>query len=167
MQPHPPLYITSHYCLPSFHLPMASMKPPSKYHLSHLFLGFSILCFLCFNAVLAQTPIFACDIASNPALAGFGFCNTSLDVGSRVKDLVQKLTLEEKVGFLGNAAGAVSRLGIPSYQWWSEALHGVSYIGPGTKFSSLVPGATSFPQVLLTAASFNKSLFLTIGEVRS
>lgn len=100
-------------------------------------------------------------------MAGFGFCNTSLDVGSRVKDLVQKLTLEEKVGFLGNAAGAVSRLGIPSYQWWSEALHGVSYIGPGTKFSSLVPGATSFPQVLLTAASFNKSLFLTIGEVRS
>ncbi|XP_039125595.1 beta-xylosidase/alpha-L-arabinofuranosidase 2-like [Dioscorea cayenensis subsp. rotundata] len=167
MQPHPPLYITSHYCLPSFHLPMASMKPPSKSHLSHLFLGFSILCFLCFNAVLAQTPIFACDIASNPALAGFGFCNTSLDVGSRVKDLVQKLTLEEKVGFLGNAAGAVSRLGIPSYQWWSEALHGVSYIGPGTKFSSLVPGATSFPQVLLTAASFNKSLFLTIGEVVS
>ncbi|KAM0936384.1 putative xylan 1,4-beta-xylosidase [Dioscorea sansibarensis] len=166
MQPHPPLYITSH-CLPSFHLPMASMKPPSKSHLSHLFLGLSILCFLSFNAVSAQTPIFACDIASNPALAAFGFCNTSLDVGSRVKDLVQRLTLEEKVGFLVNKAGAVSRLGIPSYEWWSEALHGVSYVGPGTHFSSLVPGATSFPQVLLTAASFNTSLFQAIGKVVS
>ncbi|XP_039019433.1 beta-xylosidase/alpha-L-arabinofuranosidase 1-like [Hibiscus syriacus] len=66
-----------------------------------------------------------------------------------------------------NSAGNVSRLGIPRYEWWSEALHGVSYVGPGTKFSSLVPGATSFPQVILTAASFNVSLFETIGKVVS
>ncbi|KAJ6711411.1 SUGAR HYDROLASE-RELATED [Salix purpurea] len=46
-------------------------------------------------------------------------------------------------------------------------LHGVSYVGPGTRFSSVVAGATSFPQVILTAASFNTSLFEAIGKVVS
>lgn len=115
---------------------------------------------------MAQTPIFACDTASNPGLASFGFCNTSWGTAARVEDLVKRLTLDEKVGFLVDKATAVSRLGIPSYEWWSEALHGVSYVGPGTHFSSLVPGATSFPQVILTAASFNTTLFETIGKVR-
>ncbi|KAJ4824864.1 Endo-1,4-beta-xylanase 2 [Turnera subulata] len=119
--------------------------------------------------VLAQSsqPVFACDVASNPSLAGFGFCNTSLGVSDRVADLVGRLTLQEKILFLVNSAGSVSRLGIPKYEWWSEALHGVSYVGPGTHFSSLVPGATSFPQVILTAASFNASLFEAIGKVVS
>ncbi|XP_048439203.1 beta-xylosidase/alpha-L-arabinofuranosidase 2-like isoform X2 [Pyrus x bretschneideri] len=76
----------------------------------------------------------------------------SLGVDARVADLVKRLTLPEKIGFLVNSAGSVSRLGIPKYEWWSEALHGVSYVGPGTKFSSLVPGATSFPQVVSTEA---------------
>ncbi|KAJ0988348.1 hypothetical protein J5N97_006704 [Dioscorea zingiberensis] len=146
---------------------MASMRPPSKFDLFYLFLSLSILGILSFSGVSAQNPIFACDIASNPALAAFGFCNTSLDASARVKDLVTRLTLEEKVGFLVNKAGSVPSLGIPSYEWWSEALHGVSYVGPGTHFSSLVPGATSFPQVLLTAASFNTSLFEAIGKVVS
>ncbi|KAL0334461.1 UNVERIFIED_CONTAM: Beta-xylosidase/alpha-L-arabinofuranosidase 1 [Sesamum angustifolium] len=105
------------------------------------FLSFSILCviLLISRPVFAQTkPPFACDLSSNPGLKNFSFCDQSLDVKSRVADL-----------------------------WWSEALHGVSYVGPGTKFSSLVPGATSFPQVLLTAATFNESLFQIIGKVVS
>ncbi|KAA8536486.1 hypothetical protein F0562_028964 [Nyssa sinensis] len=118
--------------------------------------------------VFAQTPaVFACNVANNPALANFTFCDSSKAVAVRVDDLVKRLTLQEKIGFLVNAAGSVSRLGIPKYEWWSEALHGVSYVGPGTHFSSVVPGATSFPQVILTAASFNVSLFETIGKVVS
>ncbi|XP_072982163.1 beta-D-xylosidase 4-like [Typha latifolia] len=132
-----------------------------------LILELSLLSFLGSRCVLAQNPIFACDVASNPDLGSLGFCNTSLSVASRAEDLVKRLTLQEKVGFLVNKAAAVSRLGIPSYEWWSEALHGVSYVGPGTKFSPLVPGATSFPQVILTAASFNASLFKAIGKVVS
>ncbi|KAF2299679.1 hypothetical protein GH714_002360 [Hevea brasiliensis] len=132
--------------------------------------------FLCFSfyslnprvRVLAQSsPVFACDVVSNPSLASFGFCNTSLGFNDRVVDLVKRLTLQEKIGFLVNSAGSVSRLGIPKYEWWSEALHGVSYVGPGTHFSNVVPGATSFPQVILTAASFNASLFEAIGKVVS
>lgn len=131
--------------------------------------AFSVFFFLCFSSVsvLAQSPPFACDVTKNPDLAGFGFCNRSMGVSERVADLVKRLTLQEKIGFLVNAAGSVNRLGIPKYEWWSEALHGVSYVGPGTHFSSQVPGATSFPQPILTAASFNSSLFQAIGKVVS
>ncbi|PQQ17528.1 beta-xylosidase/alpha-L-arabinofuranosidase 2 [Prunus yedoensis var. nudiflora] len=120
------------------------------------------------NRVFAQSsPVFACDAASNASVSSFGFCDTSLAIDLRVADLVKRLTLQEKFGFLVNSAGSVSRLGIPKYEWWSEALHGVSNVGPGTKFSNVVPGATSFPQVILTAASFNASLFEAIGRVVS
>ncbi|KAJ1402269.1 Immunoglobulin-like fold [Sesbania bispinosa] len=135
-----------------------------------------LLCFVIFfttillscGGVWSQTsPIFACDVAKNPALAGYGFCNKSLHIDARVADLVSRLTLQEKIGNMVNSAVDVSRLGIPRYEWWSEALHGVSYIGPGTRFSTVVPGATSFPMPILIAASFNASLFETIGRVVS
>lgn len=118
------------------------------------------------NHVYGQTStVFACDVAKNSSLAGYGFCDKSLSVKERVLDLVKRLTLKEKIGNLGNSAVEVSRLGIPKYEWWSEALHGISNIGPGTHFSTLVPGATSFPMPILTAASFNTSLFQAIGSV--
>ncbi|WZZ91558.1 hypothetical protein YC2023_120137 [Brassica napus] len=98
---------------------------------------------------------------------GYGFCNTGLNAEARVTDLVGRLTLEEKIGFLVSKATGVSRLGIPDYNWWSEALHGVSDVGDGSSFKGPVPGATSFPQVILTAASFNVSLFQAIGKVVS
>ncbi|PIN13638.1 Non-reducing end alpha-L-arabinofuranosidase [Handroanthus impetiginosus] len=134
-----------------------------------IFLCFPLLFIisLSFRPVFAQKPVFACDVSNNPGLKNFTFCDPSLDVKSRVADLVGRLTLQEKIGWLVDAAQGVSRLGIPNYEWWSEALHGVSFVGPGTKFSSLVPGATSFPQVILTGATFNESLFEAIGKVVS
>lgn len=125
-----------------------------------------LLCFsLCyiFLCLGVSGQSFACGDGGNAS--SFGFCDKSLGADARVADLVKRLTLQEKITFLVNSAGSVSRLGIPKYEWWSEALHGVSYVGPGTKFSSLVPGATSFPQPILTAASFNNSLFEAIGRV--
>lgn len=131
------------------------------------FLAMVLLVAVCWGGnagVEAQTPVFACD-ASNATLASYGFCNRKASASARAKDLVSRLTLAEKVGFLVNKQPALGRLGIPAYEWWSEALHGVSYVGPGTRFSPLVPGATSFPQPILTAASFNVSLFRAIDEV--
>ncbi|CAN6478266.1 unnamed protein product [Victoria cruziana] len=118
-------------------------------------------------SALGQGPVFACDAGKNADTASFDFCDVSLGIDERAKDLVGRLTLEEKVGFLVNKAGSVSRLGIPAYEWWSEALHGVSYVGPGTHFSQLVPGATSFPMVILSAATFNASLWEEMGKVVS
>ncbi|XP_028230833.1 beta-xylosidase/alpha-L-arabinofuranosidase 2-like [Glycine soja] len=119
-----------------------------------------------FNTSVVRGQTFACDVGKSPAVAGYGFCDKSLGVEARVKDLVGRLTLQEKIGNLVNSAGDVSRLGIPRYEWWSEALHGVSNVGLGTRFSNVVPGATSFPMPILTAASFNTSLFEVIGRVR-
>ncbi|PWA65680.1 glycosyl hydrolase family protein [Artemisia annua] len=79
--------------------------------------------------------------------------------------MVTRLTLEEKIGYLVNNASSIQCLGIPGYNWWSEALHGVSNVGPATYFSNVVPAATSFPQVILTAASFNETLFKAIGKM--
>ena len=83
-----------------------------------------------------------------------------------MRDLIGRLTLQEKVKLLVNNAAGVPRLGMRGYEWWSEALHGVSNVGPGTKFGGAFPRATSFPQVISTAASFNSSLWEQIGRVR-
>ncbi|KAG9441258.1 hypothetical protein H6P81_017112 [Aristolochia fimbriata] len=97
----------------------------------------------------------------------FGFCDKSLSYEIRAKDLIDRMTLADKVLNLGDQAYGVERLGLPPYNWWSEALHGVSDVGHGTHFDQTVPGATSFPTVILTAASFNETLWKTIGQVVS
>eukprot|EP01018_Ginkgo_biloba_P015514 Gb_39728 [translate_table: standard] len=101
------------------------------------------------------------EYACNPRVVDvgkLGFCNTSMSYSERAKDLVGQLSLQEKVQQLVNGAAGVRRLGVPRYEWWSEALHGVSNTGPGVLFNATVPGATSFPQVILTAATFNSTL---------
>lgn len=120
--------------------------------------------FLFASVQSARSP-FACD-PKDGATKKLPFCQINLPIGDRVKDLIGRLTLQEKVKLLGNNAAAVPRLGIEGYEWWSEALHGVSNVGPGTKFGGEFPGATSFPQVITTAASFNASLWEEIGRVR-
>ena len=65
----------------------------------------------------------------------------------RVNDLISRMTLEEKVSQLTNAAAAVPRLGIPAYNWWNEGLHGVARAGV----------ATVFPQAIGMAATFDES----------
>ncbi|EEF47284.1 probable beta-D-xylosidase 2 [Ricinus communis] len=125
-----------------------------------LLLGFS------FRASKAALEPFACD-SKDGTTKNLPFCQVKLPIQDRVKDLIGRLTLAEKVGLLVNNAGAVSRLGIKGYEWWSEALHGVSNVGPGTKFGGSFPGATSFPQVITTAASFNSTLWEAIGRVVS
>ena len=68
----------------------------------------------------------------------------------RAADLVSRMTLEEKVAQLQNAAPAIPRLGVPAYDWWNEALHGVARAGP----------ATVFPQAIGLAATFDAKLML-------
>lgn len=150
---------------PKMNLAMALQNRVPKVSVFTLSFFFLLLSLSFCRSSGQSAKAFACDAESNPAVAGFGFCNSAVGFEERVADLVKRLTLPEKIGFLINNAGNVTRLGIPKYEWWSEALHGVSYVGPGTKFSNVVPGATSFPQVILTAASFNASLFEAIGKV--
>lgn len=99
----------------------------------------------------------------------FAYCDKSLPYEIRVKDLIDRMTLVEKSHQIGDNAVGVDRLGLPRYEWWSEALHGISNVGQGdskaTFFDEIVPGATSFPTVISLAASFNQSKWKTIGQV--
>ncbi|KAJ9175155.1 hypothetical protein P3X46_013734 [Hevea brasiliensis] len=115
---------------------------------------------------IAPQNNFACDKKS-PETSQYPFCNISLSYADRAKDIISRLTLQEKVQQLVNHAVGISRLGIPAYEWWSEALHGVASVGYGVRFNATVPGATSFPAVILSAASFNEKLWLNMGQVVS
>ncbi|XP_058096741.1 probable beta-D-xylosidase 7 [Magnolia sinica] len=118
---------------------------------------------LLLDSVDSTEPPFSCD-SSNPATQSYKFCKASLPINERVQDLISRLTLDEKISQLVNSAPAIPRLGIPSYQWWSESLHGVASSGPGIRFNGTIRSATSFPQVILTAASFNARLWYRIGQ---
>ena len=59
-----------------------------------------------------------------PAQQPLPYLDTKLTPEARAEDLVKRMTLEEKASQLVNQARAVSRLGVPAYDWWSEALHG-------------------------------------------
>lgn len=75
----------------------------------------------------------------------------------RAEELVSQMTVEERASQLRYDSPAIPRLGIPEYNWWNEALHGVARGGC----------ATSFPQAIGLAASFDKELMKRVGEVIS
>jgi beta-glucosidase len=75
----------------------------------------------------------------------FPFLNPELTPGERARDIVLRLTLEEKASQMLHQAPAIQRLGIPAYNWWNEGLHGVARAGI----------ATVFPQAIGLAAMWN------------
>ncbi|HEV8381852.1 MAG TPA: glycoside hydrolase family 3 N-terminal domain-containing protein, partial [Gemmatimonadales bacterium] len=83
--------------------------------------------------------------------------NPDLPFERRVADLVSRMTLEEKVSQMQDVAPAIDRLGIPRYNWWNEALHGVARSGL----------ATSFPQAIGLAATWDDSLIFRMATVIS
>ena len=76
---------------------------------------------------------------------------------ARARDLVSRMTLEEKVSQMMDVAPAIERLGIPEYNWWNEALHGVARSGT----------ATVFPQAIGLAATWDDSLMFRLATVIS
>ncbi|WP_449468427.1 glycoside hydrolase family 3 C-terminal domain-containing protein [Stenotrophomonas humi] len=78
--------------------------------------------------------------------------DTSASFETRAASLVAQMTLEEKAAQMQNAAPAIERLGVPAYDWWNEALHGVARAGQ----------ATVFPQAIGLAATFDVPL---MGQV--
>ena len=73
----------------------------------------------------------------------------------KAKALVAQMSVEEKASQLRYDAPAIPRLGIPAYNWWNEALHGVARAGT----------ATSFPQAIGMAAMFDDALLERLGDV--
>jgi beta-glucosidase len=83
--------------------------------------------------------------------------DASLPIEKRVADLISRMTLEEKVSQMMNAAPAIPRLDIPSYDWWNESLHGVARAGV----------ATVFPQAIGLAATWDADLMRRVADAIS
>ena len=66
--------------------------------------------------------------------------NPQLTAEQRADDLLGRLTLDEKVKLMMDTSPAIPRLGIPQFQWWNEALHGVGRNGFATVFPITIPG---------------------------
>jgi beta-glucosidase len=94
--------------------------------------------------------LLALTIASGALLADAqdsAYLNPQLPLEVRVRDLLRRMTLEEKVSQMMNGSPAIDRLGVPAYNWWNEGLHGVARTGKH---------ATVFPQAIGNAATFDQ-----------
>ena len=75
--------------------------------------------------------------------------NPVLSAEARANDLLSRLTLEEKTMLMMDTSPAIARLGIPQFQWWNEALHGVGRNGFVTVFPITMHMAASWDDHLL------------------
>ena len=110
---------------------------------------------LCASLLGLVVSVFLLPAAETQSLPPYK--NPNLPIETRVDDLVSRLTLQEKVLQMQNAAPAIERLGIPPYDWWNEALHGVARAGV----------ATVFPQAIGLAATWDTSLMHDVADVIS
>jgi beta-glucosidase len=115
-------------------------------------------------AALSTRPIAAQAPATEPASTqapapqpapAAPYTNPDVDFEKRARDLVSRMTVEEKVSQLMNQAPAIPRLGVPEYEWWNECLHGVARAGV----------ATVFPQAIGLAATFDAPLVHEMAKV--
>ncbi|KAF7868416.1 hypothetical protein EAF04_004948 [Stromatinia cepivora] len=100
----------------------------------------------------------------NSPLANNTVCDTTADPYTRATALVSLFTLAEKINNTGNTSPGVPRIGLPAYEWWNEALHGLAY---GTHFAatgSHYSYSTSFPQPILMSAAFDDALIHDVAS---
>jgi beta-glucosidase len=103
-------------------------------------------------ALLCSTT--AAALAQPPARAPY--LDPDLPPKRRASDLVSRMTLEEKVLQMQSTAPAIPRLGVPAYNWWNEALHGVAQ-----------GRATVFPQAIALAATWDTDLMYRVADIIS
>jgi hypothetical protein len=90
------------------------------------------------------------------------WCNAELPIDARVKDMISRLSIAEKIDALDTSESPLNSLGLNAYNWWSEATHGISHVSNtpsrGTKYE------TNFAFPITTAMSFNRSMWWATGQ---
>ncbi len=109
------------------------------------------------HVLLTGAAFAVCVFSYATQFQGMPYMNPDLPIEQRVEDLVGRMTLEEKISQTQNSAPAIERLGIPAYDWWNEALHGVARAGV----------ATVFPQAIGLAAMWDESALFSVATAIS
>jgi len=107
-----------------------------------------------FAISLAAFLVFGCSESNQYE---FTFQDPNLTFDERADDLLNRMTLEEKISQLNYESQAIARLGVPEYNWWNECLHGVARSGI----------ATVFPQAIGMAATWDKDLMNRVATAIS
>jgi beta-glucosidase len=107
--------------------------------------------------LILLTLLLAASCSSQQSRYEYPFRNPNLTIGERTADLISRLTVEEKASLMLYNSRGIERLGIPAYNWWNEALHGVARAGR----------ATVFPQAIGMAATFDEELILRVAAAIS
>ncbi|RDB20458.1 putative exo-1,4-beta-xylosidase bxlB [Hypsizygus marmoreus] len=116
----------------------------------------------------ASALVFTFPDCENGPLKDNAVCDTTKAPAARAKAVVELFTVDELMANSVNLSPGVPRLGLPSYQWWSEALHGVA-TSPGVTFapSGNFSVATSFPMPIILGATFDDPLVKEVATVIS
>ena len=109
---------------------------------------------LCVDAGTQPPPF--CQISNH---ATWTVCDPSATLADRAADLVSRLSIADKLSSLITHTPALSSIGLPAYDWWSEATHGISRLPGGDRTAS----NTALP--ITTSCSFNRSLWRATGNV--
>jgi len=116
---------------------------------------------LSWTTLFGSLLLFCLSLVSPPTIRSRAFSpaykDPTLPIEKRVDDLIARMTLDEKVSQMMNAAPAIPRLDIPAYDWWNESLHGVARAGI----------ATVFPQAIGLAATWDTDLLHRVADVIS
>lgn len=119
--------------------------------------SFLIVIAISFGVLSCETKEKETQISQTNVEPKFKWENINLSNNERVDLLIAEMTLEEKTSQLLDICSPIERLGIPEYNWWNEALHGVARNGK----------ATVFPQAIAFGATFDEELILEVGTAIS
>ncbi|KAG6865725.1 hypothetical protein C0991_012371 [Blastosporella zonata] len=122
---------------------------------------------LVFSGVIPPTVYTFPDCVNGP-LKSNAVCDPTKDAATRAKAVIALFTVDELIANTDSLSPGVPRLGLPSYEWWSEALHGVAS-SPGVTFASSgnFSSATSFPQPITLGSAFDNQLVKAVATVIS
>lgn len=107
------------------------------------------------QAPLLQNPC----LDKSSKFASMPFCDPTLPIDERVRDAVSRMTVAEKINALGTDTAAIASLGLPAYDWWSEASSGVATDGHGARNFD----TTKFAFPITTGMSFNRTMWQKTG----
>ena len=96
-----------------------------------------------------KSLIIACCFSSLSYAQSLPYQNPRLSAQERAEDLCSRLAIEEKAKLMMSSSPAIERLGIPQFDWWNEALHGIARNGFATVFPSTIGMAASFDDALV------------------